>query len=69
MDASDPLIGVTNPRPWRTLDPRDAIKEPDGWAIIDAAGETVAVLSHGNYESDKAAAELIVRLVNAESAR
>lgn len=57
---------TTNPRPWRAVDPADSPEEPDGWLIVDASGDTVARLSNGNYESDKAAARLIVRLVNAE---
>jgi len=38
----------------------------DGWVILDANGEMVAQLCYGNYESDRDAAETIVRLVNAE---
>lgn len=53
-----------NPRPWKTVDPMHAPEEPDGWVILDANGDQVALLSHGNYQSDKEAAELIVRLVN-----
>lgn len=58
---------TTNPRPWRAVDPKDAPRGSDGWVILDASGEMVAQLCYGTYESDKAAAELIVRLVNAEA--
>jgi len=55
----------TNPRPWKLVDPmKREDQNQEGWLIVDANGESVAVLFNGTYETDKAAAELIVETVN-----
>lgn len=58
----------TNPKPWRAVDPAYAREQPDCWIIVDANGDLVAMLGAGSYESDRDAAQLIVRVVN-EAAR